>query len=89
MSNLIIIPSRGGCRQFGSIKKLAEEINLCTIDNACHAPGCSLQDSINITQFCGNRNFAELAIFSFHPAKLITSVKGGIIITNEEEYYND
>ena len=38
-------------------------------------------------QYCGNGQFAELAIFSFHPVKHIASGEGGMITTNDRELY--
>jgi hypothetical protein len=38
-------------------------------------------------QHCGNGNFADLAIFSFHPVKHIASGEGGMITTNDEQLY--
>ena len=36
---------------------------------------------------CGNGNFADLAIFSFHPVKHIATGEGGMITTNDEALY--
>ena len=38
-------------------------------------------------QNCGNGQFAELAIFSFHPVKHIAAGEGGMITTNDENLY--
>ncbi len=38
-------------------------------------------------QNCGNSNFADLAIFSFHPVKHIAAGEGGMITTNDEGLY--
>ena len=34
-------------------------------------------------QKCGNGNYADLAIFSFHPVKHIACGEGGMITTND------
>ncbi|MBX3164996.1 MAG: UDP-4-amino-4,6-dideoxy-N-acetyl-beta-L-altrosamine transaminase [Bacteroidetes bacterium] len=68
-------------------KKLADEYNLWIIEDACHAPGGYFIDSKNKKQHCGNGNFADLAIFSFHPVKHIASGEGGMITTNDEKLY--
>lgn len=68
-------------------KKLAEKYNLWIIEDACHAPGGYFTDSIGKQQNCGNGNFAELAIFSFHPVKHIACGEGGMITTNDEALY--
>ena len=44
-------------------------------------------DSRGNKQHCGNGNFADLAIFSFHPVKHIACGEGGMITTNDEFLY--
>lgn len=68
-------------------RKLADEHNLWIIEDACHAPGGYFNDSSGQKQLCGNGNFADLAIFSFHPVKHIASGEGGMITTNEKRLY--
>ncbi|WP_104384613.1 UDP-4-amino-4,6-dideoxy-N-acetyl-beta-L-altrosamine transaminase [Sphingobacterium sp. HMA12] len=68
-------------------KKLAKEYNLWIIEDACHAPGGFFIDSDGEKQFCGSGNYADLAIFSFHPVKHIASGEGGMITTNDETLY--
>lgn len=69
------------------LKKIAEEFDLWMIEDACHAPGGYFVDSTGEKQFCGNGQFADLAIFSFHPVKHIASGEGGMITTNSKELY--
>jgi len=69
-------------------KKLADEYGLWIIEDACHAPGGYFVDSKGEQQFCGNGEFADLSIFSFHPVKHIASGEGGIITTNDESLYH-
>ena len=68
-------------------KKLADEFGLWIIEDACHAPGASFIDSEGSTQKSGNGNFADLAIFSFHPVKHIATGEGGMITTNDEKLF--
>jgi UDP-4-amino-4,6-dideoxy-N-acetyl-beta-L-altrosamine transaminase len=68
-------------------KKIAEKYGLWIIEDACHAPGASFIDSKGNKQKAGNGNFAELAIFSFHPVKHIATGEGGMITTNDEKLY--
>ncbi|MBS1645316.1 MAG: UDP-4-amino-4,6-dideoxy-N-acetyl-beta-L-altrosamine transaminase [Bacteroidetes bacterium] len=69
------------------IRKLADEYGLWIIEDACHAPGGFFTDSSGQKQHCGNGNFADLAIFSFHPVKHIACGEGGAITTNNKELY--
>ena len=67
--------------------KLAKEYDLWIIEDSCHSPGGYFIDSNGVHQNCGNGNFADLAIFSFHPVKHIASGEGGMITTNDEKLY--
>lgn len=69
------------------LKKLAIKYDLWIIEDACHAPGGYFLDSKGNKQLCGNSNFADMAIFSFHPVKHIACGEGGMITTNNEELY--
>ncbi|MDD3744542.1 MAG: UDP-4-amino-4,6-dideoxy-N-acetyl-beta-L-altrosamine transaminase [Lentimicrobiaceae bacterium] len=68
-------------------RKLAEKYGCWIIEDACHAPGGYFIDSNGQKQNCGNGQFADLAIFSFHPVKHIACGEGGMITTNNEELY--
>ena len=67
---------------------LADEFNLWIIEDACHAPGGYFVDSKGSKHNCGNGDFADLAIFSFHPVKHIACGEGGMITTNNEGLYH-
>ncbi len=69
-------------------RKLADEYGMWIIEDACHAPGGFFTDSTGQSQYCGNGNFADLAIFSFHPVKHIAAGEGGMITTNNPQLYN-
>ena len=69
-------------------KELAKEHDLWIIEDASHAPGGSFTDSKGIIQKCGNGNYADVAIFSFHPVKHIACGEGGMVTTNSEKIFN-
>jgi UDP-4-amino-4,6-dideoxy-N-acetyl-beta-L-altrosamine transaminase len=68
-------------------RKLADAHGLWIIQDSCHSPGGYFIDSKGQKQNCGNGNFADLAIFSFHPVKHIATGEGGMITTNDEKLY--
>lgn len=68
-------------------RALAEEHDLWIIEDACHAPGGYFIDSKGNKQFCGNGNYADIGVFSFHPVKHIACGEGGMLTTNSEEIY--
>jgi len=70
------------------LQKVANDYGLWIIEDACHAPGASFEDSNGEFQNSGNGKFADLAIFSFHPVKHIATGEGGMITTNSFGLYN-
>jgi hypothetical protein len=84
---IIPVDFAGRAVNLEEFRKLADEFGLWIIEDACHAPGGYFVDTIKQKQFCGNGNFAELAIFSFHPVKHIACGEGGMVTTNDEALY--
>ena len=70
-----------------AFKELALEHNLWIIEDACHAPGGYFTDSKGVKQMCGNGNYANIGVFSFHPVKHIACGEGGMVTTNSETLY--
>ncbi len=85
---IIPVDFAGNAVNLQEFKTLADEYNCWIIEDACHAPGGYFIDNENTKQFCGNCNFADLAIFSFHPVKHIACGEGGMITTNDKALYN-
>ena len=69
-------------------KDLADAHNLWIIEDACHAPGGYFMDSKGQKNFCGNGNYTDIAVFSFHPVKHIACGEGGMVTTNSKELYD-
>ncbi|WP_078378900.1 UDP-4-amino-4,6-dideoxy-N-acetyl-beta-L-altrosamine transaminase [Sutcliffiella halmapala] len=63
------------------IFKVAEKYNLIVIEDAAHAIGA---------EYKGKKigSLSDMTMFSFHPVKHITSGEGGVITTNNKEYYD-
>jgi UDP-4-amino-4,6-dideoxy-N-acetyl-beta-L-altrosamine transaminase len=85
---IIPVDFAGRAIDIEAYRKLANEYNLWIIEDACHAPGGYFIDSYYNKQRCGNGNYADLAIFSFHPVKHIACGEGGMITTNDEALFN-
>lgn len=84
---IIPVDFAGNAADLEAFRKLADEYGCWIIEDACHAPGGYFLDSKNKQQKCGNSNFADLAIFSFHPVKHIATGEGGMITTNNKTLY--
>jgi len=69
-------------------RALADAHNLWIIEDACHAPGGYFIDSKGEINLCGNGNYADIGVFSFHPVKHIACGEGGMITTNSKELYD-
>jgi UDP-4-amino-4,6-dideoxy-N-acetyl-beta-L-altrosamine transaminase len=69
------------------VRRIADKHNLWIIEDSCHAPGGYFFDSKRNKQHCGNGNYSDIAMFSFHPVKHIASAEGGMITTNNEKLY--
>lgn len=86
-SGIIPVDFAGYPVNLEAFRQLADEFNLWIIEDACHSPGGYFTDSKGLKQRCGNGNFADLAIFSFHPVKHIACGEGGMITTNNKALY--
>lgn len=82
---IIPVDFSGRAVNLEAFRKLADEYDLWIIEDASHAPGGYFIDSEGLKQQCGNGNYADLAIFSFHPVKHIAAGEGGMITTNDEK----
>ncbi len=72
---IITVDFAGQLCNYQEINKIAKKYNLIIIEDASH--------SVGITQ----NNDADLVTYSFHPVKNMTTAEGGMILTNNEEFY--
>ena len=80
----VILPVHfaGQSCEMQAIADLAKTYDVKIIEDASHALGGKYQN-----QSIGSCQFSEMAIFSFHPVKMITTGEGGMIVTNSPELY--
>jgi dTDP-4-amino-4,6-dideoxygalactose transaminase len=62
------------------IGKLAEEFGFAVIEDASHAIGGRYLGAP-----VGNCRYSSIAVFSFHPVKIVTTGEGGMAVTNDDE----
>jgi UDP-4-amino-4,6-dideoxy-N-acetyl-beta-L-altrosamine transaminase len=60
------------------IAELAKKYGFTVIEDASHAIG-----SHYLEQPVGNCTYSSIAVFSFHPVKIITTAEGGMAVTND------
>ena len=70
-------------REFYKIKKKYKTI---FIEDACHALGAKY--SIKKNYKVGNCKFSDIATFSFHPVKTVTTGEGGMVTTSNKFIFN-
>lgn len=66
-----------------AIADIARANGALVIEDACHALGATYEDGSRV----GNCRYADMAVFSFHPVKVIAAGEGGLITTNDEALY--
>lgn len=86
-AGIVPVDFAGRAINMQAFRDLADEYNLWIIEDSCHAPGGFFVDDAGQEQKCGNGQFADLSIFSFHPVKHIASGEGGMITTNNPALY--
>jgi len=63
-----------------AILAIAKKHKLFVVEDACHAIGAQYRDK-------KIGSLSDMAVFSFHPVKPITTGEGGAILTNSDEFY--
>ena len=86
-AGIIPVDFAGRAVNLEAFRALADEYDLWIIEDSCHAPGGSFRKNDDGDSLCGSGEFADLAIFSFHPVKHIACGEGGMITTNDEDLY--
>jgi UDP-4-amino-4,6-dideoxy-N-acetyl-beta-L-altrosamine transaminase len=59
------------------IKELSQKYEFFIIEDASHAVGARYDSNL-----VGSCQYSDIAVFSFHPVKIITSGEGGMCVTN-------
>ncbi len=78
---IIPVDFTGQPANMDAIMEIAQEHNLVVIEDGAHSLGAEYKGKKVGTQ-------ADMTMFSFHPVKPITTAEGGVIVTNNEEYYH-
>jgi dTDP-4-amino-4,6-dideoxygalactose transaminase len=70
-----------------SLAEIAKGSGMRIIEDASHAMGGSWVDREGRERRIGSCSHSDMAVFSFHPAKHITTGEGGVVLTNDVEHY--
>ena len=64
------------------IFELAKKYNFTVLEDAAHAVGADY-----LGAKVGSCKYSDMAVFSFHPVKIITTGEGGMVLTNRKDLY--
>jgi len=81
---LVIVHFAGQPAEITKIYKLSKKYKFKIIEDASHALGSKINN-----QPIGNCKYSDIAVFSFHPVKSITTAEGGMAVTNNKKYAQD
>ena len=77
---LVPVHFAGQSCEMKAIWELSKEYGFKVIEDACHALGGEY-----LNKKVGNCEYSDMAVFSFHPVKMITTGEGGAIMTNSKD----
>jgi len=83
LPKIIVTVSFAGqvCDQ-SEIKKLSKIYKFKIVEDSSHALGAKYKKNP-----VGNCKYTDISVFSFHPVKIITTLEGGIAVTNSKKIY--
>ncbi len=93
---IISVDFAGQPADLDEIHKIAQKHNLIVIEDASHALGAEYKRNpqseirnpkLNDWVKVGSCIHSDMVCFSFHPVKHITTGEGGVVVTNDKEYY--
>jgi perosamine synthetase len=77
---IIPVHLNGHTADLAGVRALADAHDLIVIEDAAHALGARYRDSM-----IGDCRYSDMATFSFHPVKHVTTGEGGAITTSDPE----
>lgn len=77
---IIAVDFAGQPAEMDRISEIARQHGLIVIEDAAHSLGADYDDRKVGT-------WADMTMFSFHPVKHVTTGEGGLIVTDNEEFY--
>jgi UDP-4-amino-4,6-dideoxy-N-acetyl-beta-L-altrosamine transaminase len=71
---------RGDVAELPALREIADAAGAALVEDACHALGSTMTFD-NVPARVGDGRWGDLAVFSFHPVKTLTTGEGGMITT--------
>jgi UDP-4-amino-4,6-dideoxy-N-acetyl-beta-L-altrosamine transaminase len=73
---------RGDVAELPALRRLADAAGAALVEDACHALGSRMTFD-NQPASAGDGRWSDMAVFSFHPVKTLTTAEGGMITTGD------
>jgi UDP-4-amino-4,6-dideoxy-N-acetyl-beta-L-altrosamine transaminase len=73
---------RGEVAELPALRQIAERAGAALVEDACHALGSKMTFD-NEPARAGDGRWSDMAVFSFHPVKTLTTCEGGMVTTND------
>ena len=80
LDGVVYVPLNGRTEDGVAIENYCNEKNIILIEDSAHALGSQYQDKM-----CGS--LGSMSVFSFTPHKIITMGQGGLILTDNDSFY--
>ena len=74
---IVVVNFAGQPCQLDKIKSLSKTYKFKILEDSSHALGAYYKN-----QILGNCYYSDITVFSFHPVKIITTLEGGMAVTN-------
>ena len=85
---LMVVDFAGMPINIKQVAKICKKYGIWLIEDAAHALGAVYYDSGKSIKV-GSGEYADATVFSFHPAKHITTGEGGMVTTNNQSLFQD
>jgi len=72
---------------WGAKRDFSRRPDFMVIEDACHALGAEVRSG-NRWERIGSCSAADMAVFSFHPVKHVTTGEGGMVTTRDRKFYD-
>jgi len=76
---------RGDIAELPALRQIADAAGAALVEDACHALGSRMTFD-NVPASAGDGRWGDLAVFSFHPVKTLTTGEGGMVTTNDARF---
>lgn len=76
---IVAVDYAGQPADYDALRRIVRGKDIAIIEDACHAPGATYKGRLA-------GSLADIACFSFHPVKHLTTCEGGMAVTDVPEY---